>query len=87
MWLKEQFINGLNDDTIIAKIIKELTALKDTSKVSSEEVLMWTLRVGVQRAQKTVLENIRDVKEFDTIRNDRQKPGKMTKNGVYKNLA
>ena len=30
----------MNDETIIAKIIKELTALKDTSKVSSEQVLM-----------------------------------------------
>ena len=39
--LKEQFINGLDDDTIIAKIIKELTALKDTREVSSKQVLMW----------------------------------------------
>ena len=81
---KEQFINDLNDETIIVKIIKELTALKDISKVSSEQVLMWTLRVGVQRGQRTVLDNIRNVKEFDSIRKDRQKPGKMTANGVYK---
>ena len=45
---------------------------------------MWTLRVGVQIAQKTVLDNIRDVKEFDSIRKDRQNPGKITANGVYK---
>ena len=34
---------------------------------------MWTLRVGVQRARKIVLDNIRDVKEFDSIRKDTQK--------------
>ena len=39
--VKEQFINGLNDETIIATIIKELKALKDTSKVSGQLLLMW----------------------------------------------
>ena len=39
--LKEQFINRLDDETIIAEIIKEFVALKDTNKVKSEHVLMW----------------------------------------------
>ena len=49
--LKEQFINGLYDETIIAKIIKELPALKDTSEMSGEQVLMWAKKVEAQRVQ------------------------------------
>ena len=33
--LKEQFIIDINDEDMTAKIIKELTVLRDTSKVSS----------------------------------------------------
>ena len=47
--LKEQFLNGLNDEDIMAKNI-ELTALKDTSRVSCEWVLGRAQRVEVQRA-------------------------------------
>ena len=32
----EQFINGLNDETIIAKVIKELKSLKEMSEASSK---------------------------------------------------
>ena len=40
-----QFINGLDDENQIAEIIKELMALKDTSEVSSKQVLMWAQTV------------------------------------------
>ena len=36
---------GLNDETITVEIVKELTALKDTSEVSSEKVLIWAQMV------------------------------------------
>ena len=51
--LKEQLINGMNDETITAKIIKELIVLKDASEVRSEQVLVFA-----ERAQKAALENI-----------------------------
>ena len=38
--LTEQFINDINNKVIIEKIIRELTALKDTSEVSGDQVLM-----------------------------------------------
>ena len=60
--VKEQFINGLDNEDIATKIIKELTGLRDTNEVTSEPVLSWTQRVEVKRAQKSVLENIRDAK-------------------------
>ena len=48
-------------------------ALKDNSEVSSEQVLVWAQRVEVQRAQKVVIDNIRDAKYFGFIRRARQK--------------
>ena len=34
--LKEQFINGMNNEAITVTIINELMVMKDTSEVSSE---------------------------------------------------
>ena len=48
--------------------MKELTALKDTREVNSEQVLMWAQRVEADRAQKEMLDNIRDEKEFDSAK-------------------
>ena len=40
-WVKEQFIHKLNDDSMLMEIIQELTANKDTSKVTRNQVLIW----------------------------------------------
>ena len=64
----------MKDEAITSKIITEVIVLKDTSKVSIEHVLVWAQRVEVQRTQKAVLENIRDTKDFNLIRSDRQRP-------------
>ena len=37
--LKEQFINGINDDGVITEIIRELTAIKKKNEVTREQVL------------------------------------------------
>ena len=49
--------------------------LKDTSEVSNLQVLVLAQRVEAQRSQKVLLENIRDAKDFDLIKGDRQRPG------------
>ena len=36
--LKKQFINDLDDENRKAEILKELTALKDTTEVSSDQI-------------------------------------------------
>ena len=36
--MKEQFRNGMNDQTTTAEIIKKLTTIRDTSKTISEKV-------------------------------------------------
>ena len=40
--LKEQFTNGIHDQAMLAKIIKEFTAIKNTSEVKTEQVLSQT---------------------------------------------
>ena len=36
---KEQFINNKNDEEMMTQIISEFTALKESNKVTSEQVL------------------------------------------------
>ena len=40
--LTEEFIYGVDSAVMIEDIIREITALKDTSEVCSVQVLMWT---------------------------------------------
>ena len=39
--LKEQFINGINDDDLMMKITRELTVIKKTNEITSKQVLSW----------------------------------------------
>ena len=39
--LKEQFINGINDDDMITENIRELTVIKRTNEITSKQVLSW----------------------------------------------
>ena len=48
--LKENFINGIVDEEIMTEVSRELTAVKENSKVMSEQVLCWARRVEVQNA-------------------------------------
>ena len=43
--LKDQFINGINDEEIMQEIIKELMAKRNMSEIDSEQVLMWAQRI------------------------------------------
>ena len=47
--LKEQFIHGLNDKTMLGKVIRELTTKNINQHMTSEDVLIWAKRVEVQR--------------------------------------
>ena len=43
--LREWFINGLNANDILKETICELSGMKDTSIVTSEQVLAWSREV------------------------------------------
>ena len=50
-----QFINGIKK-TMTFEIMKELTTIKKTSQVTSEQVLAWANRVEVETLQKAMLD-------------------------------
>ena len=66
--LKEQFVNGLNDDVMMVEIIFELTSMLDTSSVTSKQVFAWTRRVEAQRMQAAMPDSLKETKDFDAIR-------------------
>ena len=43
--LKEQFTNNINDDDMVAEIIRELMATKVTKEVISAQVLAWATKM------------------------------------------
>ena len=64
-WLKEQFINGINDD---CRVGKGTNQNKKTSDIMSEEVLSRAKRVQVQRAQNAMLTSSQQNKASDMTR-------------------
>ena len=54
--LKEPFINGINGDQIRTEIIRKLTAVKETNKIASDQVLEWVRGAEAQRLQKKLIE-------------------------------
>ena len=63
--LTEQFIGQLNDGGMIDEILKEVAILEDIEDTMSERVLLFTCRVEAQRAQKSVLNDIKETNESE----------------------
>ena len=62
---------------MMMKIISEITSMLDTTSLTTEQVLAWEKRVEAQTIQTTILESLKERKDFDTIRS--QKPGPKAK--------
>ena len=45
--LKDKLMNGINDKTMTLGIIQGITAIKNKSEVTSEQVLVWVRRIEV----------------------------------------
>ena len=60
---------------MMAEIIKDLTAIKNTSEVTTKHVLSRAKKIEAQRFQKTMLGNLKDNKEFDMIMKQNAKQG------------
>ena len=46
--LKEQFIHGLNDKSLLDEVIRELMAKNKKEQTTSEDVLVWARRIKAQ---------------------------------------
>ena len=62
--LKGQFIHGLNDKTMLDKVIRELTTKGSNDQTTSEDLLIWAKRVEAQRMQAAILSDITDSQRF-----------------------
>ena len=73
--MKEQFINGMNDDDIIIMaIIYELIFLNDMSSVTSDQVLVWARKVKAHEDHNSILSSLKENKVSDVIRSYKPMP-------------
>ena len=66
--LKEQFIHGLNNKAMLDEVIRELTAKSNDEQMTSKGMLAWAKRVEVQWVQATILNDITESCQFNTIK-------------------
>ena len=71
--LKEQFMHGLNDNVMMAEIIKELRETEENKDVTSNEVLQWARWVEAHRTQMAVHNNLKIDQEYHVIQSEKQK--------------
>ena len=50
--LKKQFMNGITNDEIMTEIIRELTAVKESIEITSDQVLSWATRFRCKRYRR-----------------------------------
>ena len=66
--LKEQVLfSGLNNEKMLAEIIRELTKCEEKITIYSENVLTWAKRVEAQRAHTAVISSLHEAKNYDAI--------------------
>ena len=65
--LKEQFINGINDQTMTSEIRRELMVIKVMSDVTNEQILSWAWGIEAQGPQKAMPESLKGTKDFNMI--------------------
>ena len=74
--LKEQFIHGLNDKSMLDEVIRELTAKNNNEQTTSKDVLVWAKRTKAQWTQAAILSDITKLQKFNKVKMvKKQKPG------------
>ena len=53
---------------MLAEIIRELTKAKESTIVTSEQILVWAKRVEAQGVQSTIIISLSKTKEFNKIK-------------------
>ena len=66
--LKEQFIHGLNDKSMLDEVITELTAKNNNEQTTSKDVLVWAKRIEAQWAQAAILSDITKSQKFNKVK-------------------
>ena len=58
---------------MLHELLREVSTFKDTEDATSMTVLLWAQRMGMQMEQKVELNNIKEAKEFDSVRHSEPK--------------
>ena len=66
--LKEQFIHGLNNKTMLDKVIRELTTKNINQQTTSEYMLILAKRVGAQKVHAAILSDITKSQKFYKVK-------------------
>ena len=74
--VKEQFIHGLNDKSMLDKVIRELTEKNNREQTTREDVLVWARRIEARQAQAAILSDITESQNSTKLKwFKKQKPG------------
>ena len=60
-------MQGFSDSDMSTKIIRQLTKIEDNENITSENILVWAMRVKAQKTQAVILENLKETKDFVRI--------------------
>ena len=63
---------------MINEMLREVSTLENIDAAPSEQILLWAQRVEAQRAQKEVLDNIKEARNLDST-------GQIVQKGDYVN--
>ena len=66
--LKEQYIHGLNNKSMLDEVIRELTVKTNREQTTCEDVLVWTSRIKAQQAQAAILSDITESQKFNKVK-------------------
>ena len=62
---KEECIHGLNESCMLIEIMHKLIVIKDTSELTSKQVLAWARYDEAKRTQTTILDSLSETKDFN----------------------
>ena len=57
-------MNGINDQAMMAEIIKELTTIKNTTEIISKKKLSLAKWIEAQRSQEAILDRLKVTKNL-----------------------
>ena len=66
--LKEQFIHGLNDKSMLDEVIRELTVKNNNEQTTGKDVLVWAKRIKAQQGQVAILSDITMSQKFNKVK-------------------
>ena len=81
--LKEQFIHGLNDRTMLEEVIRKHKARNNDEQTTNKGVLAWVKRIEVQWVKAAILNDITELCQFDKINMASKTKGRQARQALH----